>query len=419
MFGGIPFEHFAQHGGGGFPGGMGGMGNGGGEPADTTKLYETLEVSKDATQKEIKKAYFRLSKMHHPDKGGDEHKFKEISAAYEILSDPEKRKAYDKYGLEGVDDEGGAQARGEDLFSMFFGGGGRRGRSAGPRKGPSVQHPIKVSLEDLYNGKTVKLAINRKVITGDVKECGKCHGQGIVMEVRQLGPGMITQMQRHCPVCDGQGSTAPTKSERKVLEVNVEKGMRHNQKITFRGMADETPGVEAGDIHFIIQEKEHELFKRKGADLLVTKDVSLNQALTGFTWKVKHLDGREVAIKTRPGQVIESETTDEESGRTLPFIMMVKDEGMPSHGNPFVKGNLYVAFHVKFPTTLSADVVKQLKKILPDPDMEEDYDPEQVEEHFLDIADLRHFGKGGAAVHSNEYDSDDEGGAQGVQCQQS
>ena len=127
MFGGIPFEHFAHGGGGGFPGG--GMGRGGGgEPPDTEKLYETLEVAKDATAKDIKKSYFRLSKVHHPDRGGDAHKFKEINAAYEILSDPEKRKAYDQYGLEGVDDEGGTAARGEDLFSMFFGGGGRRGR---------------------------------------------------------------------------------------------------------------------------------------------------------------------------------------------------------------------------------------------------------------------------------------------------
>lgn len=131
------------------------------------------------------------------------------------------------------------------------------------------------------------------------------------------------------------------------------------------------------------------------------------------------MDGRDVIVKTRPGQVIESETVDQESGRTLPFIMMVKDEGMPSLGNPFVKGNLYVAFHVKFPTTLSTEVVKQLKQLLPDPDMEEDYDPEQVEEHFLDVADLRHFGKGGAVVNNSEYDSDDEGGQQGVQCQQS
>jgi DnaJ family protein A protein 2 len=285
MFGGIPFEHFAH--GGGFPGGGGGGGRGrpGGssEPADTNKLYETLELEKGVDAKAIKKSYFRLSKLHHPDRGGDEHKFKEISAAYEILSDPEKRKAYDQYGLEGVDDEGSAAARGEDLFSMFFGGGGRSGRRAGPPKGPSVNHPIKVSLEDLYNGKTVKLAVNRKVIVGESSQCDKCQGRGAVMEVRQIGPGMLTQMQRHCDRCEGQGHIAQTKTERKVLEVHIEKGMRHNEKVTFRGMADETPGMETGDVNFIVQEKDHALFKRKGADLLVTKDISLNQALTGFT----------------------------------------------------------------------------------------------------------------------------------------
>jgi DnaJ family protein A protein 2 len=287
MFGGIPFEHFAHGGGGGFPGGGGGgRGRPGGssEPADTSKLYETLELEHTSVDaKTIKKAYFRLSKLHHPDRGGDEHKFKEISAAYEILSDPEKRKAYDQYGLEGVDDEGGAAARGEDLFSMFFGGGGRSSRRSGPPKGPSVNHPIKVSLEDLYNGKTVKLAVNRKVIVGEASQCEKCQGRGAVMEVRQIGPGMLTQMQRHCDRCEGQGHIAKTKTERKVLEVHIEKGMRHNEKVAFRGMADETPGMETGDVNFIVQEKDHALFKRKGADLLVTKDISLNQALTGFT----------------------------------------------------------------------------------------------------------------------------------------
>ena len=286
MFGGIPFEHFAQ--GGGFPGGGGGGGRSrsanGGAAADTTKLYETLEVEKTATAKEVKKAYFRLSKLHHPDKGGDEHKFKEINAAYEILSDAEKREKYDKYGLEGVDDDDGAANRGEDLFSMFFGGGGRRSQRSGPKKGPAINHPIKVSLEDLYNGKTVKLAVNRKVIVGDVKICTKCNGQGAVMEVRQLGPGMITQMQRTCPDCNGRGNSATTKNERKVLEVHIEKGMSNNSKVTFPGAADEVPGMdEPGDINFIVQEKEHDLFKRKGADLLLTKDISLNQALTGFS----------------------------------------------------------------------------------------------------------------------------------------
>jgi DnaJ family protein A protein 2 len=286
MFGGIPFEHFARGGGGG--GGMGGSARGG-EAVDTTKLYETLEIDKNADAKDIKKAYRKLSRTHHPDKGGDEHKFKEINAAYEILSDPDKKAAYDKYGLEGVDDGGAAAHGGEDLFSMFFGGGSRRGQGGGgngPRKGPPVNHPLKVSLEDLYNGKTVKLAINRKVIVGQVKECQKCHGQGAVMEIRQLGPGMITQVQRHCDACQGQGNTAERKQERKILEVLIEKGMQHNQKIVFRNMADEIPNMEPGDINFIVQEKEHELFKRKGADLLVTKELSLKQALCGFTVRV-------------------------------------------------------------------------------------------------------------------------------------
>ena len=221
---------------------------------------------------------------HHPDKGGDEHYFKEINAAYEILSDSKKRELYDKYGLEGVEQDGApGAAGGEDLFSMFFGGGGRgRGRS-GPRKGPSIQHPIKVSLEDLYNGKSVKLAINRKVIVGDSKVCTACNGQGVVMEVRQIGPGMLTQMQRTCSSCQGQGNTAKTKNERKVVEVHIEKGAHHNQKVTFKGLADELPGRETGDVHFVIQEKDHDMFKRKGADLLLMKDITLNQALCGYS----------------------------------------------------------------------------------------------------------------------------------------
>ncbi|KAL7493281.1 hypothetical protein ACHAWT_004841 [Skeletonema menzelii] len=401
---------------GGMPGGMPGGMRGPREDVDTDKLYETLGVEKTATKKEIRKAYMKLSRTHHPDKGGDEHKFKEISAAYEILSDEEKRAQYDKYGLEGVGDDVGA-AGGEDLFSMFFGGGGRSGR-AGPRKGPSVNHPLKVSLEDLYNGKTVKLAVNRKVIQGTPSECSKCKGQGAVMEVRQIGPGMITQMQRPCDACKGQGMSCSFKTERKVLEVHVEKGMAHNQKITFRGMSDETPKAEPGDINFIIQEKDHDLFKRKGNDLLATKTISLNQALCGFTWKIKHLDGRVLVIKSKPGEVIKPEMNTKEA---LPFVKMLPDEGMPSKGNPFVRGNLYVMFRVEFPNDneLPANVVDELRKLLPGVDIPEEYDPMEVEEVNLTSADLRTFGKGGATNHGSEaHDSDDEDGGGQPQCQQ-
>ena len=353
---------------------------------------------------------------HHPDKGGDEAKFKEISAAYEILSDPEKRAKYDKYGLEGVSDEGGGGPGADDLFSMFFGGGSRR-RSAGPRKGDDVNHPLKVSLEDLYNGKTVKLAINRQILVGEPSMCTECDGQGAVMELRQIALGMVQQLQRPCHACSGQGYKCERKKERKVLEVHIDKGMRHNQKITFRGMADEKPNMEAGDINFIVQEKEHDTFKRKGADLLITKTLSLNEALCGFQWIVKHLDGRQVVIKSNPGEVIKPETV---GGK--PFVKIVPNEGMPSHGNPFVKGNLYVLFRVEFPEDgeLDESTVATLKKTLPSPAMEVEYDldDENVEEAHLELADVKNFGKGGASSREAEYDSDDEGPGQ-VQCQQS
>lgn len=353
---------------------------------------------------------------HHPDKGGDEHRFKEINAAYEILSDPEKRAKYDKYGLEGLEDGGGpGGANADDLFSMFFGGGGRR-RSAGPRRGEDVNHPIKVSLEDLYNGKTVKLAINRQVLVGQPRMCTTCDGQGVVVELRQIALGMVQQIQRHCHDCDGEGYMAKKKKERKVLEVLVEKGMKHNQKITFRGMADEKPNVEPGNINFIVQEKEHETFKRKGADLLVSKNLSLNEALCGFQWKIKHLDGREVVVKSKPGEVIKAES---DGGR--PFVKIVPNEGMPSLGNPFVKGNLYVVFRVDFPEDgdLDESAVAALKKVLPEPAMDVEYDEETAEVVHLEHADVKNFGKGGVQSSDSAYESDDEASPQGVQCQQS
>jgi DnaJ family protein A protein 2 len=372
-------------------------------------------VEKNADVKEIIKAYRKLAVKHHPDKGGDVDKFKEVSAAYEVLSDKEKRAKYDKYGLEGLSEDGGGGGGPDDLFSMFFGGGGR-GRSAGPRKSESVNHPLKVSLEDLYNGKTAKIAINRQVIVGESKMCTACDGQGVVLELRQIALGMVQQIQRRCGECNGQGYIATRKKERKILEVHVEKGMKHNQKIPFRGMADEKPNMEAGDVNFIIQEKEHNLFKRKGADLLITKTLSLNEALCGFEWSIKHLDDREIVIKSKPGEIIKPEASAQH-----PFVKIVPNEGMPSLGNPFVKGNLYVLFRVEFPKdgALDKKTVTQLKKLLPNPSMDVSYDEEEVEVVHLEHGSVANFGKGGVASHDNNYDSDDEEGPGQVQCQQS
>ena len=358
---------------------------------------------------------------HHPDKGGDEHLFKEINAAYEILSDSEKRAKYDKYGLEGLE-EGAGGASPDDLFSMFFGGGGRR--ATGPRRAEDVNHPLKVSLEDLYNGKTVKLAITRQVIVGGKeasRECTACDGQGVVLELRQIALGMVQQIQRKCSSCDGEGHIYQKQRERKVLEVLVEKGMKNQQKITFRNMGDEKPNMEAGHINFIVQEKEHATFKRKGADLLYQKTLSLKEAICGFEWPIKHLDGRTVIVKSKPGEIIQPE-----ADHSRPFSKIIPNEGMPSHGNPFVKGDLYVLFTVDFPKdgAFNAEQIDILRKVLPGPSSPAEdsskMDEENTEIAHLEHADVRNFGKGGIQSSDRAYDSDDdEGGPQAVQCNQS
>jgi len=292
---------------GGFPGGgMGGKGRGK-KAADTNKFYEVLEVSKTASDADIKKAYRKLAVKHHPDKGGDQEKFKEITRAYEVLSDAEKRAKYDRFGEEGLEDGGGG-GDASDIFDAFFGGGGgRRGGGGGRRrqKTKDVVQPLKVTLEQLYNGTTKKMAITRQVIDKKkgVKECRSCDGQGMRVEVIRMGP-MIQQMQSPCGACGGQGRTFTTKQEREVLEVAIQKGAMDGHKIPFREMADEHPEADTGDVIFICKQQDHAVFKRKGADLFIEKKVSLVEALCGFSMDIEHLDGRKLLVKTAPGEII-------------------------------------------------------------------------------------------------------------------
>jgi DnaJ homolog subfamily A member 2 len=201
--GGNPFEQFEGS----------GSGRRSARPVDNNKLYEVLGVAKDADENEIRKAYKKLALKNHPDKGGDIEKvcavfvfdflfvfmfcnilyvisqFKEISAAAEVLCDADKRKIYDQHGLEGLEGSGGEHHSADDIFSMFFGGGGT-GRRSGPQKGEDIVHNIKASLEDLYNGKTVRLAISRN------KPCQDCEGRG-------GSPGA----EKTCSDCSGRGSS--------------------------------------------------------------------------------------------------------------------------------------------------------------------------------------------------------------------
>jgi DnaJ family protein A protein 2 len=411
--GGIPFGMDD-----GMGGGMPGMGGRGGrEPPDTTELYKCLGLGKDATQSEIKKAFRKLALKKHPDKGGDPEEFKKIQAAYEVLGDAEKREKYDKYGLEGLE-EGDMGAGGMDIFEAFFGGGRRRRGGGGKRKAEDTVYPLKVSLEDLYNGKTAKLAITRSVMKGEPKKCPTCKGQGAVVQMRQIGPGMVQQLQSRCPDCSS-GYRVTMKKERQVLEVNVDKGASHNTKLKFSGMGNESPNADAGDVVFVLQQKEHATFKRKGADLLIQKSISLSEALCGFKFIVKQLDGRNLLVQSKPGQIIRPEV---EVG--VPYVMCVDGEGMPKHGNPFDKGRLFVLFTLVFPPnySLGDDQKALLKQALPKALNDDAYDENDVEDAMLEEINLDELGKGqGAAAEDEDDDDDGQGGANGqrVQCAQS
>jgi len=164
--GGFPF-------GGGFPGGQGGRGPP--KEVDNSRLYEILKVDKKATPDEIKKSFRRIALKEHPDKGGDPEKFKEVTVAYEVLMDAKKRDIYDKYGEEGLREGGGDGGGGfGDIFDLFGGGGG--GQKQQKRKVKPTVHKLKCTLEDLYNGKSTKIKVNRERLCVD---CGGKGGEGV------------------------------------------------------------------------------------------------------------------------------------------------------------------------------------------------------------------------------------------------
>lgn len=412
--------------------------------SDNTKYYDILGVPKNATPDELKKAYRKAAIKNHPDKGGDPEKFKELAQAYEVLSDPEKREIYDQYGEDALKEGmggGGASHNPFDIFESFFGssfggssfgGGSSRGRRQ--KQGEDVVHPLKVSLEDLYNGTSRKLSLSRNVICSKCKgkgsksgasgQCMGCQGSGMKVSIRQLGPGMIQQMQHVCPTCRGSGETISDKDkcgqckgskvvqDKKVLEVHVEKGMQHGQRIVFQGEADEAPDTITGDIVFVLQLKDHSKFKRKGDDLYVEHTLNLTEALCGFQFPLTHLDGRQLLIKSSPGEIVKP-------GQ----YKAINDEGMPQYQRPFMKGRLYIHFNVEFPESgvLSPDQCKALESILPPrpagymTDMEVD-ECEETTLHDVNIEDeLR---RKQQQQQQEAYEEDDEPQGHRVQCAQ-
>ncbi|XP_057952121.1 uncharacterized protein LOC131146504 [Malania oleifera] len=327
--------------------------------------YNILKVNRHASEDDLKKAYRRLAMIWHPDKNPSnkreaEAKFKQISEAYDVLSDPQKRQIYDLYGEEAlksgqVPPQPASASRGgggpyphrhhpnpsfrfnprdaDDIYAELFGSDGAGGASRSrtfrdgffrtpngeygypqpepPRKALAVESSLPCSLEELYKGAKKKMKISRNIFDAS----GKFH------------------------------------TVEEILTIDVKPGWKKGTKITFPEKGNQDPGVIAADLIFVIDEKTHAVYKRDGNDLVVNQEITLLEALTGKTIDLTTLDRRIVTMQVtdivRPG-----------------YEVVVPNEGMPISKEPRRKGNLRVKFDVKYPARLTSEQKSDLKRVL-------------------------------------------------------
>ncbi|GAA5885417.1 hypothetical protein JCM6882_009614 [Rhodosporidiobolus microsporus] len=336
-------------------------------------FYKVLGVSKSAGDKELKKAYRKLSKQYHPDKNDSEEakaKFLEVSRAYEVLSDEEKRRTYDRFGEEGLKQREGGGG-GHDPFDVFRSAFGFGGGQPGQRRGQNMLAEIEVDLKAMYEGDSMKFSIGRKAVCEqcdgsgarsekDIVTCPTCEGRGVRLVRHQLGPGMFQQVQMHCDRCGGRGRSikhlcSSCKGHRIVdtqaeLNLHIDRGMPEGEEVVFEGWADESPDWAAGDVIVRVRSKrEKGGFVRKESNLYWKETISVSEALLGFKHSVKGLDGHDITLSrtgvTQPG-----------------FVDVVHGEGMPIY-HLSGHGDLFVEYQVVLPPSLTAAQTAALEKV--------------------------------------------------------
>ncbi|KAI6122172.1 hypothetical protein EDD16DRAFT_1894626 [Pisolithus croceorrhizus] len=377
-----------------------------------TELYDFLGVPPSASENDIKKAYRKKAKEHHPDKNpndpGAAQKFQEMAAAYEILSDPNTREVYDREGMDGLTGSrgGGMPADPAEMFAQFFGNANFfdfTGGAPSRRKGENTEISYDVTLEDLYNGKSVKINMEKEVICATCngsgargnakpKECSRCDSKGWIFTQTQIAPSRYGTMRTKCPECDGKGSKLREKDrckrckgERTVKgktrqEIFIEKGMPDGYRIVLTGAGDQEPGIPPGDVVFKIKTAQHPSFERSGSDLLMNVKITLSEALLGFSRiLLTHLDGRGIRVSSPPGKVINP-------GQTI----KLRGEGMPTFKNPDNKGDLYIVLDVEMPDAgwLRSVDSAALARLLPPKKADIDPAPEVIDEAPFEEADL-------------------------------
>lgn len=316
--------------------------------------YEVLGVPKGASDDEIKKAYRRLARQYHPDVNKDdskaEEKFKEINEAHEVLSDPQKRAAYDRFGHAGTDPNfnGGAGGAGGfggfdfgggigDIFDMFFGGAGRR-RDTGPVRGEDLRYDLRIGFKEAAFGKETKIKVprvelcptchgNRAKPGTPIKTCAQCHGTGQVQIVQNTAFGRFSTV-RTCDHCQGEGKTIETPCPecagrgrlRRVREIKISipAGIDtgHRLRVSGEGEAGMRGGP-PGDLYVFISVKPHSLFQRTGNDVILEKAISFAQATMGATVEVPTLEGSaelKIPEGTQPGTLFKMR------GKGIPYL---------------------------------------------------------------------------------------------------
>lgn len=351
--------------------------------------YEVLGVPKGATKDEIKKAFYKLAHKYHPDKKeGDEKKFKEVNEAYQVLSDEEKRSKYDQYGS-GFENMGGASygqgqgfggfdfsgfqnAGGEfdfgnlnDIFSDFFGGGGR----AQARRGRDISTEIHITFAESIFGVNRKILITKTSSCDTCKgsgaksgtkmeTCKTCNGQGQVREIRRTILGQI-ESKKVCETCLGTGEVPKEKCEKchgkgvlrkeEEITLNIPAGIRNGEMVRMTGMGEAVAKGTAGDLYIKINVQPHPVFKREGHDLVMNLNLKLSDALLGTQYGIETLDGK-INVKIPEGVSVNE-------------ILRVKEKGVPVGKGK--RGDLLIKLNIKMPTKISKksrELIEKLKE---------------------------------------------------------